>query len=95
MKIKQLYQNFLGLIKRISMVLPTECIKKEEVPIRKKFDLLLETANLDNKISHLFVVEIHFDHKNATPKQLLCTKIFPPIIEKHKIIDTSADLSIN
>ena len=69
--------------------LPTGCIKKEEVPSWRKFDLLLEKVGLNNKIGHLFVVDINFDHRNATSRQLLYNEIFPPIVEKDKIIDVS------
>ena len=69
--------------------LPTGCIKEKEVMSYKKFDLLLETVDLDDKTGHLFVVDIHFHHKNATSRQLSYNEIFPPIIEKHKIIDAS------
>ena len=71
----------------MSKLLPAGCIKKEEVPSWRKFDLLLETVDLDDKIGHSFVVDIHFDYKNATSRQLLYNEIFPPIIEKHKNID--------
>ena len=36
--------------------LPTGCIKKKEVMSYRKFDLLLETVDLDDKTGHLFVV---------------------------------------
>ena len=55
--------------------LPIGCIKKEEVLSWKKFDLLLKTVDLDDKIDHLLVVDIHFDYKNSTPRQLLIVAI--------------------
>ena len=70
----------------MSKPLPAGCIKKEEVLSWRKFDLLLETVDLDDKIGHSFVVDIHFDYRNAASRQLLYNEIFPPIIEKHKII---------
>ena len=39
------------------------------------------------KFIHLYVVDIIFDSKNATKKQLLYNEFYPPIIEKKKIID--------
>ena len=36
---------------------------------------------------HLYVVDIEFDHKNATENQITYNEIDPPIIEKQKIID--------
>ena len=39
------------------------------------------------KFIHLYVVDIIFDSKNATKKQLVYNEFYPPIIEKKKIID--------
>ena len=69
--------------------LPTGCIKKEKMPTWRKFNLLLETVEPDDPIGHLFIVDIHFDHKRATQKQILYNEIFLPIIEKRKIIEPS------
>ena len=38
-------------------------------------------------IGHLYVVDIEFDHKNATENQITYNEIYPRIIEKQKIID--------
>ena len=38
-------------------------------------------------IGHLYVVDIEFDHKNATENQITYNEIYPPHIEKQKIID--------
>ena len=35
----------------------------------------------------MFVVDIVFDIKNATEKELAYNEIYPPIVEKQKIID--------
>ena len=35
----------------------------------------------------MFVVDIVFDSENATEKELAYNEIYPPIIEKQKIID--------
>ena len=69
--------------------LPTGCIKKEQMPTWGKFNLLLEAVDLDDPIGHLLVADIYFDHKRASVKQILYNKIFPPVIEKHKIINPS------
>ena len=95
MKTKELYKKILKLGERgqygftMTKPLPNGCIKKEEVSNRRKFDLLLETVILEDKMRKFFVVEIHFYHKNETPRQFLYNEIFPPVIEKHKIIDAS------
>ena len=68
--------------------LPTGSIQKK-VPSLREFNLLRETVNLDNSIGHLFVVEYFFDYKNATQKQKIYNGIYPPMIEKQKILDTN------
>ena len=48
--------------------MPTGSIKKK-VPSWREFNLLLETADLDDSIGHLFLVDIFFDYKKATQEQ--------------------------
>ena len=48
---------------------------------------MLEKVNFEDEIGHLYVVDIIFDRKNATKKQLVYNEIYPPITEKKKIID--------
>ena len=70
----------------MSKPLPAGCIKKEEVPSWRKFDLLLETVDLDDKIGHSFVVDIHFDYKNATSRQLLYNEFFHQLLRNIKTL---------
>ena len=44
---------------------------------------------MEDSIGHLFVVDIEFDEQNATKKQYMYNEIFPPIIEKQKILDAN------
>ena len=44
----------------------TSYIKEHPSPTMLKFNLLLESVNLDDEIGHLFVVEIELDEKNTT-----------------------------
>ena len=37
----------------------------------------------------MFVVDNFYDHKNATQKQKIYNKIYPRIIEKQKILDST------
>ena len=53
----------------------------------RTFNLLLQNINLDDQICHLYGADIEFDHNKATEKQLVYNEIYPPIIEKRKIID--------
>ena len=65
-------------------LMPIGCIKENKHPPCLKFNLLLETVDLDDPIGHPFVVEIFFEEENATEKQYLYNEIFPPIIEKKR-----------
>ena len=64
--------------------LPTGCIKDNKDISWETFNFLLETVSLDDKIGHLYIVDIEFDVKNATKKQFAYNEIYPPIIEKEK-----------
>ena len=67
--------------------LPTGCIKDDSYSSWTTFNLLLEKVNFEDKIGHLFVVNIVFDSDNATEKELAYNEIYRPIIEKQTIID--------
>ena len=69
--------------------MPTGCIKENNSPSWLKFNLLLETVDLEDKIGHLFVVDIEFDIENADERKMLYNEIFPPIIEKEKILEAN------
>ena len=66
--------------------MPTGSIEKK-VPTWPEFNLLLETVDLDDSIGHLLVGDIFFEYKNATQKQRIYNEIYPPIIEKQKMLD--------
>ena len=53
----------------------------------KKLNNLIRTLDIDSTIGHLYVVDIEFNHKNATQNQITYKEIHPPIIKKQKIID--------
>ena len=69
--------------------LPTGCIKNNSDISWETFNLLLESVNLNDKIGHLYIVDLKFDHKNATAKQITYNEIYPPIIEKQKTMDAN------
>ena len=48
---------------------------------------LLESVSFEDKIGHLYIVDIEFDYKNATEKEFANNEIYPPIIEKQKQIN--------
>ena len=62
--------------------LATGCIKDGNDFSWETFNILLEKVDFEDEIGHLFVVDIMFDFKNATKRQLVYNEIYPPIIEK-------------
>ena len=63
--------------------LPYGCIKKKKkVLSREELSELLKTVMLEDKIGHLFTVDIKFADVN--PKNLLFNEVYPPIFEKKK-----------
>ena len=67
--------------------LPTGCIKDDSDISWVTFNFLMETVDFKDTIGHLYIVDIEFDYENATEKMMAYNEIYPPIIEKHKIID--------
>ena len=62
------------------------CIKrKKHVPSLEELTTLLENVTLEDKLGHLFVVDIEFADINE--KTLLFNEFYPPIFEKNKKID--------
>ena len=50
----------------------------------EQLEQLLKFVTLEDKIGHIFTVDIKF--LDINPKTLLFNEIFPPIFEKHKKI---------
>ena len=69
--------------------MPIGCIKKHPAPSWLKFNLLLETVDLDDKVGDLFVVDIEFDGKRATEQEYMYNEIVPLIIDKRKILEAN------
>ena len=67
--------------------LPTGCIKDDNDISWETFNFLLESVSFEDKIGHLYIVDIEFDFKNATEREYAYNEIYPPIIEKQKTID--------
>ena len=42
----------------------------------------MERVSLGDPIGHLFIVDIEFDHENASPKQLMYNEFFPQLLKK-------------
>ena len=54
--------------KAMTKPLPNGSIKRKKIPTMKEFDLIIQGISDEDRIGHLFVVNIHFDHKNASEK---------------------------
>ena len=54
----------------------------------REFDLIMQGVSDEDKIGHLSVIDIHFDYKNASEKQLFLNEIFLPIFNKKKVLLT-------
>ena len=66
--------------------LPYGCIKKKKlVPSLEELKTLLENVTLEDKLGHLFLVDIKFADVNK--ETLLFNEVYPPIFEKNKKID--------
>ena len=66
--------------------MPVGGIKDKEADW-KTFNILMERVSLDDPIGHLFIVDIEFDHEKASPKQLMYNEVFPPVVEKKKVLE--------
>ena len=67
--------------------LPTGCVKDDFDISWETFNFFLEKVDFEDTIGQLYIVDIEFDIKNATKRELTYNEIYPPIIEKQKIID--------
>ena len=68
----------------------TGCIKLEKsVPTWKKFNIMFKTVDLDDKIVHSFITDTNFDAARADAKTLMHSKLYTPIFEKDKVLDSS------
>ena len=83
LKLDENHQSGDGMTKP----LPIGCIKDDSDISWASFNFLMETVDFKDTIGHLYIVDIEFDYENATEKMMAYNEIYPPIIEKHKIID--------
>ena len=71
----------------ITKPLPIGGIKRlKKIPSMTEFHLIFQGISDEDKIGHLFVVNIKFDKKNASEKQLFFNEIYSPIFEKEKVL---------
>ena len=60
--------------------------RSKNLPTTEGFDLILQGISDNDKIGHLFIVGIKFDHKNASEKDLFFNEIYTPIFLKKKVL---------
>ena len=66
--------------------LPYGCIKKQDkVLTMTEFNKILDCISHDDRIGHLFTVDLKFH--NVNEKTLLFNEIYPPIFQRNKKID--------
>ena len=64
--------------------LPYGCVKrKQKPPTFYEFNKILDSISDEDKIGHLFIVDIKFESRD--PKYMLLKEIYPPVFEKNKI----------
>ena len=69
---------------------PMGSIKKmKKNPSMREFDLIVQGISDEDKIGHLFVLDIEFDHENSNKKQLFFNEICTPIFEKKKVLSVN------
>ena len=66
----------------MTKLLPTGCIKDDKGISWETFNFLLESVSFEDKIGHLYIVDIEFDVKNATEGKYAYNEIYLPIMEK-------------
>ena len=70
--------------------LSTGSIKKmKSITSMREFDLIIQVILNKNKIGHLFVVDIQFNHENADEKQLFFSEICTSILKKTKVLSAN------
>ena len=75
--------KIISMGKAMTKPLPYGCIKSQEhPPSLVEFNKILDRISHEDKIGHLFIVDIKFH--NIKPKTLLFNEISPPIFEKNK-----------
>ena len=65
---------------------------KEKTPDWVECNVLLEKVSLDDKIRHLFIVDIEFDYENVDAKQIIYNEIYLPVIDKQTKLDANERL---
>ena len=73
--------------------LPTGCIKDNDDISWETFNFLLENVSFEDTIGHLYIVDIEFETKNATEREL--TKFIHQLLRNKELLIHGKDLYFN
>ena len=59
---------------------------RQKTPTLREFNFLIECISDEDKIGHLFIVDIEFNEQKASEKHFLFNEIYTPIFEKKKVL---------
>ena len=74
--------------------LPTGCIKDNDDISWETFNFLLENVSFEDKIGHLYIIDIEFDTKNA-PENLPIAKFIHQLLRNKELLIHMKDLYFN
>ena len=66
--------------------LPIGCIKDDSDISWETFNFLLEKVDFEDTFGHLYIVNIEFDIKNATKRELTITKFIHQLLNSKKLL---------
>ena len=71
----------------MTKLLSISSIKKmKKLPSLRDFDFIVQCISDEDKVGHLFLVNIEFDWRNASEKQLFFNENYTSIFEKKKVL---------
>ena len=82
-KILKLYENN-QYGNAMTKPLPTGCIKNNKYISWETFNFLLESVSFEDKIGRLYIVDIAFDVKNVTERNMLTRKFIGQLFKNKK-----------
>ena len=60
--------------------------RSKKTPALRKLNLIIEEISDEDKLGHLFIVDIKFNEEEASEKHLLFIEIYTPIVVKKKAL---------
>ena len=75
--------------------LPTGCIKDDSDFSWETFNILLEKVDFEDTIGHLYILDIKFNIKNATKRELTYNEIYHQLLKSKKLLILVKDQCFN